>query len=195
MRQCRLPDNTLLLSWLSDLPIIFCRFSTIFCLFLPPFASYYSGVFYKSQHVFLCFSHHLSHIICFFSYTDSEKSVVWSTPLISASGKHGIRQARTIAASSTHKRPLRGYGAPVLKRLPTNRAAPAACVLGELHEKKERIIRRTIRVLLMIPYPAEENASLQDVKCFKKSSRCVHWQGKSAIRQTAPGPSPGCRCS
>ena len=39
------------------------------------------------------------------------------------------------AANSTHKRPLRGHCAPVLGGFPANRAAPAACVLGDLHSK------------------------------------------------------------
>ena len=34
-----------------------------------------------------------------------------------------------------HKRPLRGHCAPVLAVNPANHAAPAACVLGDLHSK------------------------------------------------------------
>ena len=40
---------------------------------------------------------------------------------------------RIYIANSTHKRPLRGHCAPVLAVNPTNRAAPAACALGDLH--------------------------------------------------------------
>ena len=38
--------------------------------------------------------------------------------------------------NSTHKRPLCGHCAPVLAVNPANRAAPAACALGDLHSKK-----------------------------------------------------------
>ncbi len=37
--------------------------------------------------------------------------------------------------NSTHKRPLCGHCAPVLTVNPANRAAPAACALGDLHSK------------------------------------------------------------
>ena len=51
-----------------------------------------------------------------------------------------IALARRCAAlpfiiNSTHKRPLCGHCAPVLAVNPANRAAPAACALGDLHSK------------------------------------------------------------
>ena len=48
-----------------------------------------------------------------------------------------IRRGAEAAANSTHKRPLCGHCAPALRGFPANRAAPAACVLGDLHSNEE----------------------------------------------------------
>ena len=40
-----------------------------------------------------------------------------------------------------HKRPFRGHCAPALAVNPANRAAPAACALGDLHSKRAQYIR------------------------------------------------------
>ena len=42
--------------------------------------------------------------------------------------------------NSTHKRPLCGHCAPALTVNPANRAAPAACALGDLHSKKQLLL-------------------------------------------------------
>ena len=46
------------------------------------------------------------------------------------------------AQSYMHKHPLCGHCAPVLRGFPANRAAPAACALGDLHSKIPRGIAR-----------------------------------------------------
>ena len=53
--------------------------------------------------------------------------------------------------NSTHKRPLRGHCAPVLAVNPANRAAPAACALGDLHRKKECAATQMQRILSYHP--------------------------------------------